>query len=176
MCLCVIRKEERKERNMVLEGELLTPQLIHVISEPSSSQPEEALTEIIACARAGDPFAFTKLFQMHHARILTYLVHMTGKKEEAEDIAQETFVKAWQALSSLEDPTRFLPWLYRIATFTALDHLRRQKTRQSMWGQQEDISAEREDQRRSGLEEQVAEAEHTQATLQLVPEHYRICL
>src|SRR5690348_2081965 len=98
-------------------------QLAHDSSAPLPSH-EQPLAEIVASARGGDAVAFTQLYQMHHARICTYLARMVGSAEEGEDLAQETFIKAWQFLPGMNDDLRFGAWFYRIATNTALDYLR----------------------------------------------------
>src|SRR6516164_5365011 len=87
--------------------------------------------EVVAQARAGDKPAFDILFEYFNARICTYLAHIVGDNEEGRDLAQETFIKAWQGIESLHDEARFDTWLYRIATRTAIDHLRRRKFRWS---------------------------------------------
>ncbi len=124
-----------------MKGDQPIPQPIYG-SPPSFRQEQEgaasSLSEITANARKGNPVAFTSLFHLHHSRIFTYLVHILGRREEAEDLAQETFLKAWRSLHTLEDDDRFGPWLYRIATHTALDHLRKQKHRQEIWVQSPD--------------------------------------
>jgi RNA polymerase sigma-70 factor (ECF subfamily) len=68
-----------------------------------------------------------ELYARHHAEIYSYLSRMLHDDELAADLTQETFVKAFRAFDSLEDPTRARPWLYQIAGRTALDELRRRK-------------------------------------------------
>lgn len=160
-----------------MEGELLVPQLICETAPSTSAHAVPIAAEIMARARKGDPDAFSYLFNMHHAQIFTYLVHLVGRREEAEDLAQETFIKAWRALNTLHDEARFGAWLYRVATTTALDHLRSQKRKKLLWLQQpEEISFEQEDEKQTRFEEQVAEEQHIQETLLRIPHQYRICL
>ena len=68
-----------------------------------------------------------QLVQLHHAEIYAYLAHMVREPETAADLAQETFVKAYRAFDSLEDPAHARAWLYQIAGRTALDELRRRR-------------------------------------------------
>ena len=68
-----------------------------------------------------------QLFLLHHAEIYAYLTHMVREPETAADLAQETFVKAYRAFDSLEDPAHARAWLYQIAGRTALDELRRRR-------------------------------------------------
>ncbi len=68
-----------------------------------------------------------QLFRLHHAEIYAYLARMVRDPEVAADLAQETFVKAYRAFDTLEDPAHARAWLYQIAGRTALDELRRRR-------------------------------------------------
>lgn len=81
------------------------------------------VTQDQAAARA----VVEQLFALHHREIYTYLNRMLREEELAADLTQETFIKAFRALDSLEDPARARAWLYQIASRTALDELRRRK-------------------------------------------------
>jgi RNA polymerase sigma-70 factor (ECF subfamily) len=83
--------------------------------------------DLVGRARAGDQAAFTALFEQYHAQILNYVNRMVNDRALAEDLTQDTFVKAWNALGGTRDDLAFKPWLYRIATNTAISHLRRRK-------------------------------------------------
>lgn len=63
-------------------------------------------------------------FARHHAEIYGYLARMVRDPELAADLAQDTFVKAYRAYATLEDPARARGWLYSIATRAALDAIR----------------------------------------------------
>jgi len=67
------------------------------------------------------------LFSRHHAEIYAYLARMVREPELAADLAQDTFVKAYRAFDSLEDPAHARAWLYQIAHRVALDEFRRRK-------------------------------------------------
>jgi len=58
-------------------------------------------------------------------RIFNYLLRLVKDREDARDLAQDVFLKAYQNLNRLEDPTRFSPWLYRIAHNEAYSLLRK---------------------------------------------------
>jgi len=81
--------------------------------------------ELAGRARKGDMDAFNALVSRWEARIYNYLLRLTGHAEDALDLCQDTFIKAYQNLARLEDPARFGPWLYRIAHNEAMSHLRR---------------------------------------------------
>jgi RNA polymerase sigma-70 factor (ECF subfamily) len=68
-----------------------------------------------------------QLFRLHHSEIYAYLARMVRDPDVAADLAQETFVKAYRAFDTLEDPAHARAWLYQIAGRTALDELRRRR-------------------------------------------------
>lgn len=83
--------------------------------------------ELVRLARRGDTAAFDQLV-VHHQRVVFNIAYrMTGNRQEAEDVAQETFVKAYQALDRFDPQRPFAPWLYRIATNTALNWIKRRR-------------------------------------------------
>jgi RNA polymerase sigma-70 factor (ECF subfamily) len=71
--------------------------------------------------------AIEQLYHDYHQPILRYLERLVSQRELAEDLAQETFLKAFRAWHQHESPETLRGWLYRIATNTAYDHLRRQR-------------------------------------------------
>jgi len=81
--------------------------------------------ELAGRARKGDLDAFNALVSRWETRIYNYLLRITGHADDALDLCQDTFIKAYQNLARLEDPARFGPWLYRIAHNEAMSHLRR---------------------------------------------------
>lgn len=83
--------------------------------------------DLVGRARAGDSSAFEILFERYHAPILNYLHRMVGDRALAEDLTQDAFVKAYRALPTTRPDLAFKAWLYRIATNTAISHLRRRK-------------------------------------------------
>ena len=83
--------------------------------------------DLVGRARAGDQLAFARLFEQYHAPILNYLHRMVGDRALAEDLTQDAFVKAYNALPATRPDLAFKPWLYRIATNTAISQLRRRK-------------------------------------------------
>jgi RNA polymerase sigma-70 factor, ECF subfamily len=131
--------------------------------------------EAVEQARQGNTSAFDVLYQHFYAPIRLYLAHMVGDDEEGYDLAQETFLKAWKSLASIQNEARFDTWLYRIATNTAIDYLRRRKFRWPRWKQSEEENLP-EYMYVSGPEEQVGEAEHIQQALGYVSLKYRSCL
>jgi RNA polymerase sigma factor (sigma-70 family) len=86
-------------------------------------QRQAAVTYDQATART----VVEELFQLHGHEIYSYLARMLRDDELAADLAQDTFVKAFRAYDTLEDPAKARAWLYQIANRTALDELRRRR-------------------------------------------------
>lgn len=78
-------------------------------------------------AQRGDRAAFGELVRRHQDRIYRHLVRLTGSREEALELAQETFIRAWQALPGWRPQAQLRTWLFRIASNAAMDLLRRRK-------------------------------------------------
>jgi RNA polymerase sigma-70 factor (ECF subfamily) len=73
---------------------------------------------------AGNRRAFDAIVHTHHRRVYNFLHHMTRHREDAEDLTQQTFIKAFQRLGSLDQQKPLLNWLFTIARNNALNHFR----------------------------------------------------
>ncbi len=83
--------------------------------------------DLIAKARQGDVEAYNLLVSRWEKRVFNYLLRLVSNREDALDVSQETFLKAYQNLPKLDDPARFSAWLFRIAHNEAFSLLRRRK-------------------------------------------------
>lgn len=83
---------------------------------------------LIEQAQSGDRMAFEELIRRHDREILRLAFHMLGNREEAREVFQETFLKAYRSLSRFRFESSFYTWIYRIATNVGLDHLRKRQT------------------------------------------------
>ena len=81
----------------------------------------------LARARAGDVAAFGALVRRHQERVFRFLHRMLDAREEAMELSQDVFVKAWQALPGWRPEAAFSTWLLQIARNAALDQLRRRQ-------------------------------------------------
>ena len=84
----------------------------------------ESDAELVARTRQGDVEAFNHLVSRWEKRLYNYLLRLAGNREDALDLAQEAFLKAYQSLGTLEEAGKFPSWLYRIAHNLAFSHLR----------------------------------------------------
>ncbi len=85
----------------------------------------------VAQARGGDQDAFRVLVDRHGRSIYRLAYRMTGKPEDAEDVVQETFVRAYRQLGRFESRSNFATWLYRIGFNCAIDYMRARPKRES---------------------------------------------
>lgn len=85
--------------------------------------------ELVRRARNGDPAAFEQLVLDNQKRVYSLALRLTGDREEANDLAQEAFFKAWQALPDFRAESGFSTWLYRLTTNLCIDYLRRRSRR-----------------------------------------------
>ncbi len=83
--------------------------------------------DLIEQARRGKVEAYNLLVSRWEKRIYNYLLRLVKNREDALDLAQDVFLKAYQNLRKLEDPGRFGPWLYRIAHNEAYSSLRKNR-------------------------------------------------
>ena len=91
-------------------------------------------TELLQRIRAGAIDEFAELVRRHQSRVFAVLYRYERDAHRLEDLAQETFLKAWRALDQFDERAPFEHWVTRIAVRTALDHLRREKKRKTTIG------------------------------------------
>lgn len=82
---------------------------------------------LVESARAGDHVAFEAIFSRYQQQIFNYILRIMGDSEEAYDLTQDTFVRAYLALPKTSPDLNLTPWLFRIATNLCRDRLRRRK-------------------------------------------------
>lgn len=85
----------------------------------------------VAKAKGGDEDAFRVLVERHTRSVYRLAYRMTGKPEDAEDVVQETFVRAYRRLGRFEARSNFATWLYRIGFNCAIDYMRARPHRES---------------------------------------------
>ncbi len=99
------------------------------VSEDEERKLERALIE---AAQNGDQKAFGKLIRRHQKRLFRYIYGMLGSFDAAEDVVQESFVKAYKALKTFKVGYDFYPWLSTIARNTAYNHIHREDRADSL--------------------------------------------
>jgi len=99
---------------------------------PVSSLAGSDELALVTQAREGDNLAFAELVRRYEAKIFRLAQHITQNREDAEDVLQETFLKAYEHLDQFQGNSKFYTWIVRIAVNQALMKLRRRKTDKSV--------------------------------------------
>ncbi len=105
---------------------------------PAPSNTEErslsraAVDALVARARGGDEEAFGELVKAFHGRVYGVIYRMVNNAEDARELAQQAWVKAWQRLGSYKGDAQFFTWMYRIAVNAVLDEARRSARRKEV--------------------------------------------
>src|SRR5262245_33543527 len=92
-----------------------------------SAASDEALVAEVRAAPEGDTHAFDELVHRYQGRVLANCRHMTRASNDAEDLAQEVFVKAYFAMARFEGRSTFKTWLIQVKSNHCLNYLRRQR-------------------------------------------------
>ncbi len=102
---------------------------------PSGPEPVPAAPDalddrpLVMRAKAGDLSAYDELIQRHQQRIYGLCYHLTSNHEDANDLAQDAFIKGWKALGSFKGDSSFYTWIYRVAYNSCLNHLKTRRNR-----------------------------------------------
>jgi len=102
--------------------------------------PDES--ELVRRAREGDLSAYDDLMRRYQERIYATIYHMTSNHDDANDLAQEAFIKAFHALKSFKGGSSFYTWIYRIAVNKTINFLKQRKNRTHMSLNDLDFNAE----------------------------------
>ena len=97
---------------------------------PDASTPTGMLEgDLVRRAQRGDLDAYDELVKRYQERIYATLYHMTSNHEDANDLAQDSFIKAFQALKSFRGGSSFYTWLYRIAVNKTINFLKQRRNK-----------------------------------------------
>jgi RNA polymerase sigma factor (sigma-70 family) len=100
---------------------------------PAPSAPEGPPdAQLVQAARSGNMSAYDELIRRYQERIYATIYHMTSNHEDANDLAQETFIKAYSALKSFKGDSSFYTWVYRIAVNKTINFLKQRKNKVSL--------------------------------------------
>lgn len=138
---------------------------------------------LIQRAGAGDEQAFEQLVIAYEKPIYNLALRMTGSRDDAFDLTQETFLKAWHAISLFQFDSKFITWLCRIATNTCIDFLRKERRRQTIsltamddMDEVYEIDVADGSLDPAGILEKTMDQEAVYAALQQLPPEYRAAL
>ena len=164
------------------KANLEKPMRAQPISEPDT--PPEDDWALVRRAQREDTRAFDELIRRYQERIYATVYHMTSSHEDANDLTQEAFIKAFQALKSFKGDSSFYTWVYRIAVNKTINFLKQRKNRVQMSLNDMDFNAEHDPdlvalvshntpRRDLGLAEL---QEKLNAALQKLSEHHRMAV
>ncbi|HZR39015.1 MAG TPA: RNA polymerase sigma factor [Ktedonobacteraceae bacterium] len=119
-------------------------------------------------------WSFEQIYDEYKTPIYNYVYHLVGDREQADDLTQDTFLKAFRALPKMDANLKLSAWLYRIATNTAYDALRRRKL--IAWLPWQDLDHEPADVESADPQEIYGTTELVRAALRRMPQQYRAAL
>jgi len=109
---------------------------------PSEATAPVEEMDLVRRARKGDLTAYDELVRRYQERIYATVYHMTANHEDANDLAQEAFIKAFQALKSFKGGSSFYTWVYRIAVNKTINFLKQRRNKGQMSLDDLDFNAE----------------------------------
>jgi len=115
------------------------------VSPPvEDTSPNESAEDLLLVRRArhGDLAAYDELVRRYQERVYSTVYHMTSNHEDANDLAQETFIKGYQALKSFKGDSSFYTWVYRIAVNKTINFLKQRKNKSHLSLNDIDFNAE----------------------------------
>lgn len=116
---------------------------------PADSDPPDQV--LVQRARGGDLDAYDVLVRRHHSRLYGMVFNMTRSRQDAEDLLQEVFVKAYDALKGFKGDAAFYTWIYRIAVNRAINFVKNRKRRMTVSLNDPGLSGESQEDRRPEL-------------------------
>jgi RNA polymerase sigma-70 factor (ECF subfamily) len=123
------------------------PMLVPAAGDPSAASggtvsPLSEELALVRLAQSGDLGAYDSLIRRYQERVYATIYHMTSNHEDANDLAQETFIKGYQALGSFKGDSSFYTWIYRIAINKTINFLKQRKNRSHVSLNDLDLNAE----------------------------------
>jgi len=100
-----------------------------LVASPERQQEADADWTVVQQVQAGDVAAFDRLILKYRERLYSVIYNMTANREDAADLAQDAFIKAFQSINRFQGQSTFFTWLYRIAVNSTVTHLRKNRLR-----------------------------------------------
>ena len=148
-------------------------------TDPAPTEPAPAdliSPELLERLTAGEERAWFEFVQEYEGRMYGYLYRLEGNSEDALDLTQEVFYRAWRSIRTFRAGERVLPWLYQVARNTQIEsHRRKQLQRFSLEQAREDVGFEVTSEKRSPVQaaESADAQDRVQRALQQLPPEYR---
>lgn len=100
-----------------------------IMGSPERRQEADADLVVVKQVQAGDVAAFDRLILKYRERVFGVVYNLTANREDASDLTQDAFIKAFQSINRFQGNCSFFTWLYKIAVNTTLSHLRKNRMR-----------------------------------------------
>ena len=100
-----------------------------LVASPERQHEADADTGIVRAVQEGDVAAFDQLILKYRERLFGVIYNMTSNREDASDLTQDAFIKAFQSINRFQGQSSFFPWLYKIGINSTLTHLRKNRLR-----------------------------------------------
>jgi RNA polymerase sigma-70 factor (ECF subfamily) len=100
-----------------------------LVTSPERQQEADVDFGIVQRVQAGDVAAFDQLILKYRERVFGVVYNLTANREDAADLTQDAFIKAFQSINRFQGQSSFFTWLYKIAVNTSLSHLRKNRLR-----------------------------------------------
>lgn len=100
-----------------------------LVASPERQQEADSDWTIVQRVQAGDVASFDHLILKYRERVYAMIYNMTSNREDAADLTQDSFIKAFQSINRFQGQSSFFTWLYRIAVNSSLTHIRKNKLR-----------------------------------------------
>lgn len=149
------------------------------LGKSSSGLTGEGLERLVERAKSGEVAAFEEMYSIYGKKILNYVYRMTGKRADAEDLTQETFVSAFDKIHTLKENRKFQSWLYRIAQNKVYQRFRTRPPQHESIDAEEGLSASDREHLESTLKDPESSViskelqEVIQRVINSLPEKYR---
>lgn len=100
-----------------------------LVASPDRQQEADSDLAVVRHVQAGEVAKFDQLVMKYRGRLYGVIYHLTSNREDASDLTQDAFIKAFQSINRFQGQSSFFTWLYRIAVNSTLTHLRKQRLR-----------------------------------------------
>jgi RNA polymerase sigma-70 factor (ECF subfamily) len=129
--------------------------------------------DLVIAARRGGAESFGELVRRYQASVFNVCYRVLGERREAEDMAQEAFIRAFQRLDTFDADRPFGPWIRRVAANTCLNHLDSARPIEAVLDEERDTATDPLPETRR---EQAEQAEAVRGAILSLPPHYRVVI
>ena len=103
--------------------------MVTILKTPAEGSMAETDAQLIALCRAGDVDAFGRIYERHERALFRHALYLLGQREDADDVKQETFLRAFRMMSTFRNDYNIRAWLFKICGNLCCDLLRRRQRR-----------------------------------------------